>query len=132
MSHIIINKNKMTDNNITVTTLIIYIVSALSGCLGGVATASIYSLRGRPITAILIISYGILGIVLGVSSAAYISIFSDIDFSIDQIIMLSIITGLCGTATIAGTNLSFKWILRQMGLEIELKVSQCDKKNKNE
>lgn len=97
-------------------------VAAISGAAGGCLVISANVLRGRNVNALLWVAYMIVGAVLAVAAFAFRYITSDAAFVGPEIILYCIATGAIGAITLGATNLSVRFILRRLGIEVEVKV----------
>lgn len=101
--------------------LVMYALAAISGGLGGCAIAGHHVLRGRSMRISYLLAYFIVGATFGVLMLAYGAAFTDVH-SIDRLIGQSVIAGAVGSLTLASTNLSARWVLKRLGIEVVVTV----------
>lgn len=107
--------------------LISYAVAAISGGLGGCGVAAHQVLHGGRLRITYLVAYGIIGCMFGVLALAY-GVFLGVGGqSIDSIIGSSIIAGAVGSVVLASTNISARWILKRLGIEVQVTVTRKDK-----
>lgn len=118
----------MLDKQIEWLTLALYALAAVSGGLGGCAVAGHHILRGRSMRASYALAYGIVGMVFGVLMLAYGSVFGADAASLDRLIGQSVLAGAAGSIALASTNLSARWVLKRLGIEVIVTVRRSDDK----
>lgn len=101
--------------------LVMYALAAISGGMGGCAIAGHHVLRGRSMRLSYLLAYIIVGATFGVLALAY-GITAGL--SLDTLIGHSIMAGAAGSITLASTNLSARWMLKRLGIEIEVTVRE--------
>ncbi len=102
--------------------LVMYALAAISGGLGGCAIAGHHVLRGRSMRVSYLLAYFIVGATFGVLMLAYGAAFTDGMHSLDRLIGQSVIAGAAGSLTLASTNLSARWVLKRLGIEVVVTV----------
>ena len=107
--------------------LISYTLAAISGGLGGCGVAAHHVLRGGAPRLSYLVAYGIIGCMFGVLALAYGSFLGVGGQSIDSIIGNSILAGAVGSVVLASTNISARWILKRLGIEVQVTVTRKDK-----
>lgn len=118
----------MPDKTLEWLTLMLYALAAVSGGLGGCAVAGHHILRGRSMRTSYALAYGIVGMVFGVLMLAYGSFFGVEAASIDRLIGQSVLAGMVGSLALASTNLSARWVLKRLGIEVIVTVRRSDDK----
>lgn len=118
----------MPDKVIEQLALLMYALAAISGGLGGCAMASSHVLRGKPARAAYILAYGMVGVVFGVLTLAWGANFGVDTRSIDSVIGNSILVGGAGSLALASTNISARWVLKRLGIEVEVSVKRREEK----
>lgn len=111
-------------------TLLMYTLAAISGGLGGCAVAGQQVLRGGRPRLSYVIAYATLGVMFGVLALAYGALIGMPTQSMDAVIGNSIIAGAVGSIALASTNISARWILKKLGIEIEVTVHRRDDETK--
>lgn len=109
-------------------TLIMYALAAISGGLGGGAVASHGVLRGQPPRSSYVVAYVIIGMMFGVLMLAYGSMFGADTASLDKLIGHAVLAGAVGSMLLASSNLSARWILKRLGIEIEVTIKRSEDK----
>lgn len=105
-------------------TLVMYALAAISGGLGGGAVASHGVLRGQPPRSSYVIAYVIIGMMFGVLMLAYGSLFGADTASLDKLIGHAVLAGAVGSMLLASSNLSARWVLKRLGIEIEVTIKR--------
>jgi len=98
--------------------ILMYALAAVSGGLGGCAAASHHILRGQQPRVSYVLAYGIIGMVFGVLMLAYGSMLGATVTSLDQLIGQAVLAGAAGSIALASTNLSARWVLKRLGIEV--------------
>lgn len=109
-------------------TILLYALAAISGGLGGCAIAAHDVLRGGKPRLSFLLAYGIIGAVFGVLGLAYGSWFGMNNETTDHIIGNSVLIGAMGSAVLASTNLSARWVLKRLGIEVEVSIKRRGEK----
>lgn len=116
---------QMPDRSLEFLALLMYALAAVSGGLGGAAIASHHLLRGRSMSISYALAYGMVGMVFGILALAYGSVFGVQPGSVDSIIGQSIIAGAAGSLVLASTNISARWVLKRLGIEVLVTVRRA-------
>lgn len=113
--------------------LLAYALAGISGAIGGCGAAGLRLLRGDDKIAVHLAhmaAYAIVGLISGIMFAAYGLVFRPDAHALSQVVPGAIISGLGICLTLAGTNVSARWILRRLGVEVELTVRPVDEGKK--
>jgi hypothetical protein len=108
-----------------------YAIAGVSGAIGGCGAASVHLLRNERMVvtrAAYAVAYALIGAIAGVLFAAYGLLFRPEMQSVAQVVPGAMISGLSMALTLAGTNISAKWILRRLGIELELTIRNTSAK----
>jgi len=105
-------------------TVLMYALAAISGGLGGCAVAAHDVLRGGRPRLSFIFAYAIVGSVFGVLALAYGSWFGVETKTTDHLIGNSVLVGAFGSAVLASTNISARWVLKRLGIEVEVNIKR--------
>lgn len=100
----------------------LYAVVAISGAAGGCMMVVQKVLRGRNVTAVLMLAYTFAGLVFGVAGAAGLEIFTEWQPSFDRALLAGLMFGAIGAGSLAGMNLSARFILRRLGVEVDVSI----------
>jgi hypothetical protein len=103
-----------------------YALAAISGGLGGCAIASHSILRGATPRVSYVLAYGMIGVVFGMLTYAYGTLAGVDTANIDSLIGASILAGASGSVTLASTNISARWVLKRLGIEVQVTVRRSD------
>lgn len=114
------------DKVIEYITLLMYALAAISGGLGGCAAAGHHILRGQQPRASYVLAYGIIGVLFGVLALAYGGLFGAAVTTMDALIGQSVLAGAVGSITLASSNLSARWVLKKLGIEVVVSVRRRD------
>ena len=105
-------------------TTLMYALAAISGGLGGCAVAGHHILRGGTPRLSYVMAYGIIGVMFGVLVMAYGSAFGVETTSVDQVVGNGVIAGVVGTVSLASSNISARWVLKRLGVEVIVTVKR--------
>lgn len=113
--------------------LVFYALAAISGGLGGCAVTAHQFMReggaGRvQMRASWLLAYAIVGSVFGLLFAAYGTFFVRVN-EVADIIGPSLISGIVGAAALGGLNMTARFILRRLGVEVIVTVHRSEKKD---
>lgn len=106
------------------TVAFLYIVAAIAGACGGCLVASQRLLHGRNLTALIFAAYGFAGLVLGLTGVIVVSVFTTIALSIETAFLLGLIFGVTGSASLAGMNVSARFLMRRLGIEVDVSIKR--------
>lgn len=106
--------------------LMLYALAAISGGLGGCAVASSEVLRGKSPRLAFVMAYAMVGAVFGILTIAWGALFGIDTASVDSIIGNAVLVGAAGSITLASTNMSARWVLKRLGIEVEVKVKRTE------
>lgn len=122
----------MTDKLHDYVVLIMYALAAISGGLGGCAVAGRSVLHGENPRVSYVLAYATIGVMFGVLTLAYgtfIGVQSD-DYA--SVIGNSILAGISGSFALASTNISARWVLKRLGLEVQVTVRRQDEERRSQ
>lgn len=102
--------------------LFLIAIAAISGGMGAAAIASHHLLRGRAMTISYAIAYVFIGAAMGVLSYAYGHWFGVISVTMLELVGSSLLAGAIGSLTLASANISARFLLKKLGIEVEIKV----------
>lgn len=102
--------------------LVLYALAAISGGLGGCVVASHGVLRGVPPRVSYVLAYGVIGMTFGLLTAVYGAMFGINTTLADSLMGASILVGAAGSIALASTNISARWMLKRLGIEVEVTV----------
>lgn len=114
-------------------TLLAYVLAGISGGLGGCGAASAQFLRspdGPTLRLAYITAYMIIGAIGGVLFAAYAMRSGFIGPGLAAVVPGAIVAGLLLSALLAGTNITARWLLRRLGIEVEVTVRRHDEERR--
>lgn len=101
---------------------VLYVIAAISGGLGGSMVAGHAVLRGRSISLMIGCAYLVIGAVFGVLSLAFASALGIEVVDVDALVGNAVVAGAAASVTLASTNLSVRWVLKRLGVEVEMTV----------
>lgn len=101
---------------------IIYALAIISGGLGGCTVAAHQLIRGRSIRPSFFLAYTIIGGVFGLLAASYGHFVQGGQWH--QIIGPALIAGASGAVVLSATNLSARFILKRLGIEVVVTVKK--------
>lgn len=116
----------MPEKQLDMLSLLLYAIVAASGALGACATASASLLRRRQMALPMFMAYVLIGVVFSMLALAFGSALGVQMTTIDEVIGKGLIVGSVSSATLAGCNLSMRWWLKRLGVEIEVSVRRRD------
>ncbi len=114
----------MTERAIEWVVVVLYAIAAISGGLGGCAAAGHHVLRGQQPRISYVLAYGIIGMVFGVLVFAYGNTFGADVSSLERLIGHSVLAGAIGSAVLASSNISARWVLKRLGIEVVVTVKR--------
>ena len=117
------SENKILDGVLALA----FCVAAVAGASGACLIVAHKVLRGRNISALLVGSYAVVGAVLAVAIIAYLFAFTAIRIGFPELVLYGVLAGAMGSAVLAATNLSARFILRRLGIEVEVRVKSLEK-----
>ena len=105
--------------------LLLYLIATIAGALGGCAAASHRLLRqGDDKFWMYLLAYSIIGTFFGVLSFAGHATIGTPYAGIHEATLFSLVYGFGGAVALAATNLSVKFILKRLGIEIDVRVTK--------
>jgi len=110
----------MPGKTIALSTLLLYVVAAISGGFGGCVVANYAAIRQAHAKCILFGAHIVFGVFFGVMALAAGEVLHTGFTTIDEVIFKCLIAGVIGSTVLASTNFGARVILRKMGWEIEV------------
>lgn len=107
---------------------VLFALAAISGGLGGCTIASHKILTGNSMRVSYLMAYSIIGAAFGVIFASYGWILSDAHPS--EIIGPSLLAGMVGSAALGGMNWTARFILKHLGVEIQVTMRKPDEERR--
>ncbi len=101
-----------------------YIIVAIAGASGGCLVAAHHVMRGRTITAMLMLAYAFIGGVFAVAGMAAVVLLGWFDLSLERLLLVGMVFGAAGSMALAGANLSIRFILRRIGIEVDVQIKR--------
>lgn len=114
----------MTERAADFVVALIYSLAVVSGGLGGCTVAAHHIIKGKSIRLSFFFGYAIIGAVFGLLTASYGSFLSSQNWH--EIIGPSILAGAGGAIALSATNLSARFILKKLGVEVVVTVKKSD------
>lgn len=111
---------------------LLVVIAAIAGAFGGCAAAAHHVLAARgPKQQRLIFfgSYALIGGAMGVAVTTSTSIFGINFINFEQFVLASLAAGFMGSLALAGTNVTMKFLLKRLGIEVTLTLRK-DKENR--
>lgn len=112
--------------------LIMYALAAVSGGLGGCAIAGHHVLRGHSMRISYLLAYGIVGATFGVLILAYGALFGVNNTSLHSMVGNAVLAGAAGSFALASTNISARWVLKRLGIEVLVTVRRAQEERREE
>ena len=106
--------------------IILYAIAAITGMIGGCAAGSHQILRGKELRVAVVIAYGIIGLFLGLLSFAYAN-YLNVALTFDKLVFSCLLSGFAGSVILASTNLTARWVLKRLGIEVTLNIKEAPK-----
>lgn len=104
---------------------VLYVVAAISGGAGGCLVAAHHVLRGRSVSGVLLLAYGFAGFVFGAAGVMGLAILSPgWAPTLERVVLAGLLFGLVGAGSLAGMNFSARFLLRRLGIEVDVQVRQ--------
>ncbi len=107
-------------------TLLMFVLAGISGGLGGCAMAQHQILRGVQPRLSYVFAYAIIGIFFGLLGLCYGAYFGGDHSSIEKLIGQSLLAGALGSVVLASSNISARWILKRLGVEVEVTLRRTE------
>lgn len=120
----------MIDKSLDWLALIMYALAAVSGGLGGCAIAGHHVLRGHSMRISYLLAYGIVGATFGVLLLAYGAMFGVNNASLHSMIGNAVLAGAAGSFALASTNISARWVLKRLGIEVLVTVRRAQEERR--
>lgn len=114
----------MPDKIIDFWTALAYAIVAVSGASGGCLVAAHRAMHGRAVTVMLLSAYAFIGGVFAVAGVATVLLFGGFDFTFEKLVLVGGVFGLAGSVALASANLSIRFILRRLGIEVNVNISK--------
>ncbi|MFP4615571.1 MAG: hypothetical protein ACLFRB_06815 [Thiohalorhabdus sp.] len=108
-------------------TLLMYLIAAISGGMGGAAAAGYQVLRDGRLRLLTALAYLVVGAVLGVLVLAYGWMVGVEPYTWGDLIGHSMVAGLIGSASLAGSSIGAQMVLRKLGWEVEINVHRRER-----
>ncbi len=105
-------------------TLLLYALAMISGGIGGCAVASHGLLRSGRSRLSFFFAYAVIGMMFGALVLAYGTAFGVSTETVDNIIGNSLLAGAAGSISLASTNISARWVLKRLGIEVQVTVKK--------
>lgn len=109
---------------------IVYLVAAVSGASGACLVAAHKVLHGRNISILIFVAYAIVGAVLSVAMVSYLFVFMRPQMDLSEIVLYSIVAGVTGSMALAGTNMTARFIMRRLGIEVDISVKRAEENDR--
>lgn len=104
-----------------------YAIVAVSGASGGCLVAAHRVIRGRSITAMLLLAYAFIGGAFAVAGVAALLLFAPFQVTFERLLLIGVVLGVSGSVALAGANLSVRFLLRRLGIEIDIEVRRIER-----
>ena len=101
-----------------------YAIVGISGASGGCLVVAQRAVRGKTVTAVLLLAYAFIGGVFGVAGASVLSLFSEMGNSLERLMLMGLVMGVAGSVALASANLSIRLILRRLGIEVDMTIKK--------
>lgn len=109
---------------------VLFAIAAISGGLGGCTIAGHRLLTGQNMRFSFFLAYAIIGAVFGLLFAAYGWVLADHHPS--TIIGPAIIAGMSGAILLSVTNLTARFILKHLGIEVQVTMRKTDEERRHD
>lgn len=116
----------MPDKIVDFWTALAYAIVAISGASGGCLVAAHRAVRGRNVTAMLILAYAFIGGVFAVAGMAAVILLGWFNLNLERLLLVGLVFGIAGSVALAGANLSVRFILRRLGIEVDVQIKKLD------
>jgi hypothetical protein len=109
-------------------TELLYAIVAISGASGGCLVVAHRIIKGRRVSFVLLAAYAFMGSVFAVVGMAAMLLMLGPVLNVEQALIVGAIFGVSGSSALAASNLSVRFILKRLGIDIEITISKHDKK----
>lgn len=107
--------------------LVLYAIAAISGGMGGCASALYYlTHKDSRATKAFIVAYIILGLMFGVITIALLILSDRGPSDVHELILFSFAGGVVGSVGLLSTNWTVRAVLRKFGLDVQLTIRPDD------
>lgn len=111
----------MPDKMIDFSLFALVLISMIAGGMGGAAVAGHHVLRGRALSFAYVLAYLVVGAVIGLIAALVGIVYAGMGQG-EHVLMISLIAGAAGSMLLAAGNLSLRFILHRLGVEVVVNV----------
>lgn len=112
---------KMPTRDLDGWVLLFYAIAAVSGGMGGCASALYYVMHGqRRAGMAFVCAYTVLGIIFGVITLAGLAIYQYPITDVNHLVLWAAGGGAAGSVALATTNWTVRAIFKQVGIDVEL------------
>lgn len=118
----------MPDKLLDFWTALAYAIVAVSGASGGCLVAAQRAMRGRSVTTMLVLAYAFVGAVFAVAGMAAVLLVTLFQIDFGRLVLIGLILGVTGTTALAGANLSVRFLLRRLGVEVDISVRRTQER----
>ena len=73
-----------------------------------------------------VFAYGVVGVFFGLLFLAHAN-YLNVSIDLDQLIASCLASGFIGSVMLASSNFTVRWVLKRMGIEIQLSIKQREK-----
>ncbi len=117
----------MPDKSTEFWTALAYAIVAISGASGGCLVVAHRAVIGQSVTGIHLLAYAFIGGVMSVAGMAalvLLGVVVDIGIPFEQLLLAGLLLGVTGCLALASANLSIRFILRRLGIEVDVNIKR--------
>ena len=111
-------------------TALAYTVVAVSGASGGCLVVAHHVLRGRSVTGMHVLAYSFIGAVMslaGLAAMILVGLIAGINMPFEKLLIIGLVLGVAGCLALASANLSLRFVLRRLGIEVDVQIKKIDR-----
>jgi hypothetical protein len=113
--------------------LVLFAVAAISGGLGGCASALASAMReNKSASVAFVFAYIILGVVFGIVTLSVLTFYDHGPTSINDLILFSTAGGAAGSIGLASANWSIRAAFRKFGVDVQLTVRRMEDERRSD
>jgi hypothetical protein len=101
-------------------------VAGISGGIGGCTIVAHNVLRGRVMTSALVAAYVFIGFVFGIAGTLMSTAVFGFAPSFEKLVLINLFFGMAGSIALASANLSIRFLLKRLGIEVEVTVRKTE------
>ena len=113
--------------------LLLYIIAAIAGGLGGCGAAAFYATHNASVRMIFVVAYIMLGMVFGIIALAVAATweFTPNVSTLHELILYAVLSGAAGSLALVSANATIMILLRRLGIELQITIRKPGEDRRN-